>query len=743
MDAAELARCRAALTDRYVIERELGRGAMATVFLGRDVKHGREVAVKVLDPHVASAIGRDRFLREIRVAARLNHPHILPLHDSGQADGFLFYVMPKITGESLRSRLLRERQLSVAEALRITTDVAAALQHAHAQGIVHRDVKPENILLHEGEAMVADFGIALASSGEPRERMTTSGVFLGTMAYMSPEQSLGERAIDARSDVYSLACVLYEMLAGEPPYMAATAQALLAKRLTDPVPGVRRLRASVPAAIERALLDALALVPADRTATIAAFSAALERPDADTTVVPSVAVLPFLDLNANPDNEFFAEGITEDVIAHLARIRALRVVSRSSVMRFKRRELGPREIGAALNVATMLDGSVRRVGDRVRIVAQLVDTHSEEHLWAETYDRQLSDIFAIQTDVALRIATALQAELSPEERTRIGREPTHDMQAYQLCLQGRHCLIRYTEEGIHKAVRFFERAVERDPDYAQAYAGLALCHAELMRGQGGGSSDPRVVLPRAREAIAKALALDDTLGEAHSVLGLIRYIGDFDWAGAEQSFRRALELSPGSADAHDLYAQMLSARGRSDEAIPIFRRAQELDPMAHRSDFANELLRAGRLDEAIAAANATIDFDPIDPRGYAVLGWSHLGKGDLEQGLAGIETAVAHTPGDTMFLGQLGQAYAIAGQPDRARAVLEQLLTLSRARWVSPYHLAYVYTGLGELDRALDFLEQASELRAGAISGIKGSFLFRRLHGHARFQALLRKMNLD
>jgi len=732
----------AALAGRYAIERELGSGGMATVYLAHDVKHHRPVAVKVLRPEVAAALGPDRFLREVEIAARLNHPHILALYDSGEANGFLFYVMPYVAGESLRHRLAREKQLPVEEALGIARHIASALGHAHAQNVIHRDVKPENILLYEGEAMVADFGIALAVSAAAGERLTEIGLAVGTPEYMSPEQALGERQLDARSDVYSLGCVLYELLAGEPPYTGRTAQAVLAKRFADPVPAVRRLRAAIPAGVEQALMKALARVPADRFASVAAFAEALAVPATARPRTPSVAVLPFLNLSADPENEYFADGITEDVIAQLSKVGALQVTSRTSVMPFKKREQGLREIAAKLQVATLLEGSVRRAGDRVRIVAQLIDTETDRHLWTETYDRQLTDIFAIQADVALQIAAALQAELSPDERTRIEREPTRDLEAYQLYLQGRHWVSRYTVEGIRKGIEYLEQAIAHDPQYALAHAGLALAWTHLGVDPGGGAVQPAVAYQRAKAAVTTALALDGGLGEAHAVLGLLKFVCDFDWAGAEDEFRLALELSPGSADTYDHYGWLCAALGRYDEAIAMVKRAQELDPLAHGSDVASTLLRAGRYEDAARAAARVIEFDPRAPRGHSTLGWANLKMGRHAEGLAELEHAVALDPGNTLFLAQLGQAFAEVGRVADARAVLRQLEQMSTQRDVSPYHLAYVYVGLGEQDAALDALERAFVERAGAVYGIKSSFLFTPLHSHPRFVALLRKMNL-
>jgi len=728
-----------ALRDRYRLDRELGQGGMATVYLARDLKHDRDVALKVLRPQLAALLGRDRFLAEIHLTARLDHPHIVTLIDSGENDGFLWYVVPYIRGESLRQMLDHEPQLSVDQALAITKQVASALEYAHRHGVIHRDVKPENILLHEGEAMLADFGIALAVKQAGANRLTETGLSLGTPQYMSPEQALGERELDARSDVYGLGCVLYEALAGEPPYAGPTPQALIAKQLTEPVPSVRRLRSAVPPGVERALMKALAQLPADRFASVAAFAEALTLPAPVGSRPPSIAVLPFLNLSPDPENEYFADGITEDVIAQLSKIRALRVISRTSVMQFKKREQGLREIAARLDVSTLLEGSVRRVGDRVRIVAQLIDAPADQHLWAATYDRQLTDIFAIQADVALHIAAALKAELSPGERTRIHREPTSDLQAYQLYLQGRHCFIRYTHEGLRKAIAYFEQAIDRDPDYALAYAGVALAYGELA--EIGALSSDEAYVP-AKVAAAKALALDSELAEAHSVLAVLRFVGDFEWTGAEQEFQRALELNPSGADTYNYYGRMLSALERYDEALAAQQRAHELDPLAHPMDLATALLRAGRYAEAAEAATRGIEFNPSYARGHATRGWAYLKQGLGDAGLADLERAVALSPGDSLWLAQLGQAYALVGRVGQAREVLRQLEERSCVEYVSPYHMAYVYTGLGEQDQAIDWLERAHAERAGAVYGIKGSFLFATLRSHPRFKPLLMKMNL-
>ncbi len=746
MPSSPFAQLNTALAGRYAIERELATGGMATVYLAEDVRHHRKVAIKVLRPELALAIGPERFLREIEIAAHLNHPHILALHDSGEVPSgphtLLFYVMPYVRGESLRQRLQQEKQLPIDEALRITRQVASALEHAHAHNVIHRDIKPENVLLFEGVAMVADFGIALALSSAPGTRLTGTGFAVGTSEYMSPEQTMGERVLDARSDVYSLGCVLYEMLAGEPPFTGHSPLAVLAKRLSDPAPPVRRVRDTVPTGVEQALMRALASAPADRFASAAAFAEALTTPVRLLTRPRSVAVLPFLNLSADPENEYFADGITEDVIAQLSKIRTLTVVSRSSVMPFKKREATLREIGAKLQVATLLEGSVRRAGGRVRIVAQLIDAETDQHLWAETYDRQLTDIFAIQTDVALQIAAALKAELSPAETTRIHKEPTDNVQAYQYFLLGRRCLSRWTKEGIDQGIKHFEQAIAWDPNYALAYTALAHAHTELGLGLGAGVLRPAEAFGRAKVAAARALELDGDLSEAHSSLAFLKFVCDYDWIGAEKEFQRAIELNPKSGGTCDAYGLMLSALERYDEAIAMQQRAHELDPLTYRLDIATTLLRAGRNDEALRIAVHGSELEPHHAFGHATLGWALLQTGSSEAGLTELRRAVSIEPESTLFLGQLGQAFGLTGNTAEARNVLRQMEELSRERYVSPYHLAYVYTGLGEQEAAIDCLTRAYEERAGGVYGIKGSFLFSSLRSHPRFKALLGKMNL-
>src|SRR5712671_6706162 len=492
------AELQAALADRYVIERELGSGGMATVYLARDLKHRRFVALKVLSPALAASLGADRFLREIELAARLQHPHIVTVFDSGDAGGILWYTMPYVEGETLRARLERERQLPLDVALRIASEAARALEFAHRHGVLHRDVKPENLLLTtDGSTMVADFGIArpwdaMGATGG----LTQSGIVVGTPAYMSPEQAAGERALDARTDIYALGCVLYEMLAGELPYSGPNAQALLAKRLSEPAPSLRTTR-DLPIAVERTVARALARTPADRFASAAEFAHALQSVDAPVKPtggrrwpaaavllllaivgavairfrpgatgrsparLASAAVLPFADLSPKRDQAYFSDGLTDELIGALSRVEGLRVAARTSSFQFKDRQVDVSEIGRQLHVGAILEGSVRRSGNRVRITAQLVSTRNGYQLWADAYDRELKDVFGVQEDIARSIIAALQVKLGTRGSRALRARPTADIEAYDLYLKGRFAWNQRTRIGMPLAVGYLEQAVAR------------------------------------------------------------------------------------------------------------------------------------------------------------------------------------------------------------------------------------------------------------------------------------------
>ncbi len=704
-----------ALGDRYRVERELGRGGMAAVFLAHDLKHDRDVALKVLH-HELGEEGSARFLQEVRIVARLNHPHILPLHDSGIAGGLPFFVTPYMRGETLRQVLERRGRLPADEAVELVRRVAYAVGYAHGQGVIHRDIKPENILLQEGEPILADFGIALGAE----MRQTQAGIAIGTPLYMSPEQAMGTADLDPRSDVYALGCVLFELLTGE-------------------VYHVRSAKPDVPPGLDAVLRRALAPDRAARFATMAAFAEALAAPGAVRPRSPVVAVLPFRSIGTDADAVLFAEGISEDVIAHLAKLRALDVIGPTSVAPYRGLDGRVRDIAASLGAGAVLHGSVRRAGARVRVVAQLIDGDTEQQVWAETYDRDLTDIFAIQTDVALKIAEALRAALTPEERTRVAQAPTHDVDAYGRYLLGRQQLARWTRTGMQEGLRLLGEATERDPRFALAHAMQALAWAELLQND---EQDVDEAYRHAMQAAERALALDPTLATAHSVVGHLRAIHDFDWAAAEDSFKRAVALEPGNADAWDLYGRFCYALGRFDEAVAMVRRAHALDPVAHRSDVPTALLRAGRFAEAAEAARSIVAAEPTHDRGHMTLAWALMGLGRPEEALAAAREAIRLEPDRLQWIGQYAEALGLAGHEAEARAQLARLSQAARTQPVSPYIFAYAHVGLGEHDLAMDALEEAFARRSGSIHSIAGSFLLEPLRSHPRFGALLRRMDI-
>lgn len=675
------------LGDQYTVKRELGRGGMATVYLAQDVKHRRQVALKVLHPELAHAMGTDRFLREVETGARLVHPHVLPVFDSGEVDGLLWYTMPYIDGESLRDRLRRERQLPLDDAIRIATEVADALSYAHGHGVVHRDIKPENILLSGSHALVADFGIAKAVALAGGERLTQTGSALGTPAYMSPEQAAGDAELDGRSDIYSLGCVLYEMLAGEPPFTGPTVRALMVKHFTDPVPSVSRLRPGVPERVERATTQALAKEPVDRFASASEFARALvEAPSGARSSRPvaqpaaaigrSIAVLPFADMSAQHDQEYFTDGIAEEIINALTKVQALRVVSRSSAFAFKGKNQDIRQVGEQLNVSTVLEGSLRKAGNRLRITAQLINVADGYHLWSERYDRELEDVFAVQDEIAENIVRSLRVVLSEDEKRAIEQPRTDDVQAYEYYLRGRQFFHQFREKGLQFARRMFARAIEIDPNYARAYAGIADCSSILYHYWDASNAN----LEQADTASRKALELAPTLAEAHAARGLALSLrGRYD--DAEREFDAAIRLDPQLYEGHYYFALARFQQGNLAEAAKLFEQAAAVRPEDYQAPILAAQSYAGLGQHAMADAGYRraaitverhIELNPDDPRalymGANIL--CHIGR--REQGLEWGDRALSLDPEDAGVLYNTACLNAVAGRSEYAIELLEK-----------------------------------------------------------------------
>jgi eukaryotic-like serine/threonine-protein kinase len=786
------------LANRYEIERLLGRGGMATVYLACDRRHDRRVAVKILDSDLSQSMGAERFLREIDIAAKLTHPHILPLHDSGESSGVLFYVMPYIDGESLRDRLRRERQLPVDEALGITCEVATALDYAHRRDILHRDIKPENILLEDGHAILADFGIARALSAAADTGMTATGVTLGTPAYMSPEQASGD-PLDGRSDLYSLACVLYEMLAGEPPFTGSTAQTVIAKRLGGPPPRIRTVRPSVPARLDAALFKALDRTPADRFSTVSQFREALtasqqvEPPVGQrawprpvlaaasvalivtalavgwitrerrfpTTPHLTVAVLPFTNASTNPEHAYLAEGLSDALISDLVRVPGIRVVSRMSVMRYGsgmggdmdnearagggmgrrmsggmsfmadpmpgRKSLG--EIANELQVDALLQGTVARDGDTVRVTASLTRATPLESIWERSYRRELRELIDVQRELAGAVAAvATGREAMPVEHPDSKRP--YDAGAHDAFLKGSYY---QAHSRLPQAVESFERAVQLDPTHAPAQAGLARAYYFLGF---FGDIPPSVALAGMRRAATAALELDTMMAEAHGQLALVKMLQDWDWMGAEWHFKRALEISPGHAQIRHDYAHFLLGQGRHRESMEQAREAVTLDPVNPMliSCLGWHSLFDGRFDDAARLASDALEMMP-DHWAQVVLGWALLGQEKHEAALQAFREAL-RLKESAFTLASFGHALAVSGRESEARRTLGVLLQRTEDGYVSPYDIATVYAGLGDSDATFRWLRRAAEERSLFIAHVGWDSRFDRVRGDARLADL-------
>jgi eukaryotic-like serine/threonine-protein kinase len=737
----------AALGDRYAIDRVLGRGGMATVYVAEDRRHNRQVAIKVLRGDVAAAIGAERFLREIAIAARLTHPHVLPLIDSGQAAGSLYYVMPYVRGESLRQRLAREPRLALKDALAIARELGAGLDYAHREGFVHRDVKPENVLLADGHAVIADFGIARAICQAGGDHVTEVGLAIGTPEYMSPEQAAGDRELDGRCDVYSLACVVYEMLAGEPPFSGPSARAIVAKHLSEPPPPIRARRPDAPAAVEQALARALAKDPADRFPTVAEFVAALEAaqpPGAAPALVGktrSIAVLPFVNSSADPENEYLCDGVTDELINALTKVEGLRIASRTSVFALKGKPQDIRAIGALLGVSAVLEGTVRKSGDRLRITVQLAAADDGRTLWSERYDRLLDDVFAVHDEISRTIVSTLRTTFLADIADPMPRRYTHNLEAYSLYLKGRYCWNKRSQEGVLESIAFFKQAIDLDPEYALAYSGLSDAYALQV--------DYRSVpvtegYRLAREYALKALGLDDTLPEAHTSLAWVLHVYDWDWSGAMREYRRALELNPGFATAHHWYSFVLLVSGQPEQAVMEALTALELDPSALsvRRGVGWLSYYTRRYEQALYHLRRAIAMNPTSEDTYRVLGLVLMQQGAYGEAERAFREAITLSPDLSYATAGLAHVLALSGRRREAEVLVAELEARARERYVTPVALCIAHLGLGNVDQVFHWLERAYQDRRGWLTYMKVDPIFDPVRGDPRFEEFLTKMGL-
>ncbi|UCF21126.1 MAG: protein kinase [Gemmatimonadota bacterium] len=739
------------LAGRYTVERELGQGGMAIVYLAHDLRHDRKVALKVLRPELASDIGPDRFLREIKLAAGLTHPHILPLYDSGETDGLLFYVMPNMEGESLREYLDAKGQLPLDEALRIAREVASALDYAHRNNVVHRDIKPENILLHAGSATVADFGIGKALS-EVEAEITQTGMMLGTPTYVSPEQASGEPNVDGRSDLYSLGCVLYEMLAGEPPFTGPNAQAIITKRFVSPIPKLRAVR-DIPEAVDEVTTRALARTPVDRFPSAAEFAETLKELQAGGGTPPgglaaiakaappkqSIAVVPLANMSADPENEYFSDGMTEEVINALAKLPGVQVASRTSCFAFKGKEVDVREVGEKLGVANVLEGSVRKIGNRIRLTVQLTDVNNGYHLWSETYDRQLEDVFAIQDEISKAIVEALKVRLVGDT-SQLVVPTTGDIQAYTLYLKGRFFFNKFSEPDLRRGLEYFQQALLKDPGYAKAHAGIADIWAEL--------ADDWVVpddaYPRSKAAAARALNLEPSLAEALTSIGKVLCWYEWDFNGAERELRKAVSINPNYAEAHFVFGSTLPAVGKLGEAIEEIRHALVLDPLAphHSRWLARFLLYAKDYEGAIAQSHKTLEIEKNYFQSYLDIGSALLGQGQPEQALKWFREGQSLESSVRSYDALIVRALAALGDLEEANPILERLEEEAKHRYVRAEVLAMGYAAIKDSDRAFACLEKALASRSAGLIYIHLDPGYETLRSDPKFATFIQRVGV-
>jgi serine/threonine-protein kinase len=771
-----IAPLRVALRGRYEIQREIGQGAFATVYLARDSRHERSVALKVLNADPTSEMGEIRFIREIRLLAGLQHPNILPLHDSGHVEALLYYVMPYVSGETLRARMNRERWLSIEAAMCFARESADALACAHGQGIIHRDIKPENILLSGGHAIIADFGIARAIDIAGVRQLTRTGMGgPGTPAYMSPEQLLGDNPLDGRSDIYSLGCVLYEMLTGKPPFAGKEG---FVKRFTDPAPLPSSIRKEVEPWLDGVVETALSRNPADRYATAGELVRALSghlgggpatrgdrgtperatparaervsyNPPAVTSRAvreveqASIGVLPFTNMSNDLENEYFSDGITEEILNALMRIPALKVAARSSSFALKGKSLNISEIGERLKVRTVLEGSVRRVNQRVRITAQLINTADGYHLWSERYDRDVEDVFAIQDEIARTIVDRLKVNLTTAEDQAFGKRQTENLEAYELYLRGRHCWNRWHLWGMmQKAMQYYEEALAKDPDYALAHHGLADAYSIL----GLYAFAPAIeVMPKARAAAFRAVELAPELAEARTSLGFVHMLS-WDWKAAESTLLQAIDINPRYASARSLHSWLLTILGRHSEALEEARLGEDLDPLTPGG--ANSIgalvsYHGRHYDEAIAKCERALEVDPTSFLALLGVSQSYAGKGQYDQAVRHAERGVSLSPDSDFLRALLGAVYAMAGQREAARGILSDLVERSRRKYVAPILMSWIYSNLEERDSAFEWLGKAYDERTCTLGlGIRFA-LYDGIREDPRFGELLHKLGLN
>ncbi len=792
----------------YKILEKLGEGGMGIVYKAEDTTLKRTVALKFLPPKLTrDPEAKERFIQEARAASALEHPNICNIHEIGEtepapaeAGGQLFIVMAYYEGQTVKEKIrniplnppskgdstpippLRGDTggcIPLASAIDIAIQICEGLAAAHEKGIVHRDIKSDNIIVTpKGQIKIMDFGLAKLRGVS---YLTREGTTLGTVPYMSPEQVQGIE-VDHRSDVFSLGVVLYEMITGQLPFKGEHEPAVIYSIMNETPEPLARYKADVPEGLQHVVDRALAKERNERYQHVDEMVVDLRavemkpRPEmktqkrsklplyiasgvvfllliviGDLFLLPkptpvsekSIAVLPFKNLSDSKEDEYFADGLTEDIITQLSKIRGIeKVIARTSVMRYKDSDKSVHDIGEELNVATLLEGSVRRAGNQIRVVAQLIDVRTEGHLWADTYDKEMTQVFAIQSEVAQRIAAGLKATLTPKEKEEISKEQTGNTAAYQLYLKGRFYWNKRRAEDLEKAMDYLHQAIDKDPNYALAYAGLASTYVVYPEYSGRPAGE---YLPKAKDAANKALKLDGTLAEAHAVLGLIRQQYEYDWEGAEREYKRAIELNPNYPTAYHWYRLCLTSQGRFDEALVEIERAQALDPlsMVINTNLALSYKYLRQYDRAIDQGKKILEFDPNFPLVRTILGFIYAEQVKYDDAIAEFQKVRVLAPNDPSGISGLGYTYARAGRKDDALQMLDRLIELSKQNYSMAVQIAQIFAGLGEKDTAFEWLNRGHDERNRWMEDLKVSFVWENLRSDPRYHELLKKIGLE
>jgi serine/threonine-protein kinase len=795
------------IISHYRILEKLGGGGMGVVYKAEDTTLGRQVALKFLPGETSKdRQALERFKREARAAAALNHPNICTIYEIGEHEGQPFLAMELLEGETLKQRVSAQ-PVKVNEIVDLAIPVALALEVAHTKGIVHRDIKPANIFItQEGQTKILDFGLAkVARAGGPSsvtdvstESLTAPGVVAGTVQYMSPEQALGG-PVDARTDLFSFGSVLFEMATGRVPFPGSTLGEMIARILHSQPEAMARFNSEVPAELERITLKCLEKKPEKRYQSAKDLRVDLQRLKRDTESarvgaglappagaqpgaplhwrrlvvaatgvlvavfgvllglnvaglrerllrpvgaprIESLAVLPLENLMGDPQQEYFVDGMTEELITDLSQISALRVISRTSVMQYKGTKKSMPEIARELKVDGVIEGSVLRSGDQVRITAQLIQAATDTHLWARSYERDLRDVLALQSEVAGAIANEIKIRLTPQEQARLASTQPVNPEAHEAYLKARYCWNLRTEEGLNKSIEYFQQAIGKDRDYAVAYAGLADSYVVLA---GWGVMASKEAYPRGKAAAFKALEMDETLAEAHASLGSARGEYDWDWVGAEKEYKRAIELNPGYATAHQWYAEYLSYMGRHNEAIAEAKRAQELDPLSLIISASGGwvFFYARRYDEAIAQCRRTLELNAGFYPAHLYLGQAYEQEKLYAEAISEYQKAIALEQGNPALAANLARVYAATGKRTEALKIISQLREPLKRRYVSSCLIAPIYAALGDPGRAFQWLEKAYQERDSQLAYLKVAPGFDSLRSDPRYQDLLRRMN--